>query len=105
MSGTQQLVGAAGLGLVAVNAWTTQRVDFRGVFGDGDIGQAHKAAKEVGAELIGVAVLVLVAGASQGGAQAALAVLACLWLVWLMRRGGTTDSTSFSSTPIPKGRL
>lgn len=81
---SQALVGAAGVGLVVANCWTgQQRTNLAGLFGaKTDDAKAHAAVKQIGAELLGVTVLVLVAGSSDGAAHACLAVLGALWLIW-----------------------
>jgi hypothetical protein len=91
MSGSQQLVGAAGLGLVVANAYTSQRAELSGLWSaQGDLSQAHTAAKQIGLETLGVGGLVLVAGVSNGAARTCLAVLGCLWVVFLMTRSAPT---------------
>lgn len=88
MSAQQQLVGAAGIGLVVVNAWTgPQRQQLAGMFAPKapDTADAHKAAKQIGAELIGVAVVTLLAGSSGPAGNAAAAIAVALWIVWLAR--------------------
>jgi len=101
VSGTQALVGAAGVGLIAANAWTgQQRGQLAAVLGpDGAPGgtnttQAHAAAKAIGAELLGVLVLVLVAGVGDGAGHACLAILAALWIVYLLNRTPSTHGAT-----------
>lgn len=95
MSAQQQIVGAAGVALVAVNVWTgQQRKDFAAVLGEGgDTTAAHTAAKQVGMELLGVGALVLLAGAGDSAGNAACAILAALWLLWLINRNKTKTKT------------
>lgn len=92
---SQQLVGAAGIGLVIANAWTgRQRKDLAPIFDSSFPREADnlskRAAKEIGAELLAVGVLVLLAGGSAAASGAALAVIAALWLVFLLHRTPTT---------------
>jgi hypothetical protein len=102
VSAQQQLVGAAGLGLVVANAWTgQQRHDLAAILGSGDGGDvaaAHAAARAVGVELLGVGALVLLAGSAGAAGNAAFAIIAALWLVWLMRRHGTTTGAGVGAT-------
>lgn len=93
MSGTQQLVGAAGIGLVAANLWTgKQRQQLAPLWaGSGDLAGAHTVAKQLGVELVAVAALTLVAGTGPSQAGACLAIVVALWLVWLMARHGSVS--------------
>lgn len=89
MNGSQQLVGALGVGLIAANAWTgPQRAQLRDVVSStpGDAAQAHTALKHLGAEVLGVGALTLIAGSSEGAGHVAALVLVALWVVFLMRR-------------------
>lgn len=85
---TASLVGFAGAGLFAANEWTgPDRGIFSGVLWHGeDPDQAHKALVRVAGELVLLGVLVVLAG--QGGAWTtfALAVIASLWVLWLINR-------------------
>jgi hypothetical protein len=101
MSGTQQLVGVAGAGLIVVNAWTgPQRTRLGAITGSsGSTDDAHAAVKEIGVEVLGVGALTLLAGLGGNGARAAVYVLGALWLVWLMRRAGKTPAKAKPSTP------
>lgn len=112
MSAQQQLVGAAGVGLVVANAWTgTQRTDLAQLFGTPAPGAAvdgfapHHAAKAIGAELIGVTALVLVAGAGTSAGNAALAAIACLWLLFLAQHYGTPQRRTKTLTKRKTGGL
>lgn len=79
---------AAGLGLVAVNFWTSnQRPAIAGlVFGDTKGAQAQQAARNaalgIGGELVLLLVLSVVAGASDSLALGMLAVVGALWVLW-----------------------
>lgn len=88
MSAQQQIVGAAGIGLVVANAWTGQQhKDLAALLSGGkDVDKAHAAAKQVGVELLGVGVLVLLAGAGRSAGNAAAAVIVALWVLWLIKR-------------------
>lgn len=92
MSAQQQIVGAAGVGLIVANAWTgPQRAQLAGLAGgSGSTADAHTALKHLGAEAVGVGVLVLLAGGNAQAAGAAAIVLACLWLIFLAKRSGRT---------------
>lgn len=89
MSGAEDAVGLAGLGLIVVNAFTgPQRAALDPIIsGDGSLDSvaAHKALMEIGAEIAGVVVLILVAR-TNNGSKPAVAIVASLWLVWLMTR-------------------
>lgn len=102
MSAQQQLVGAAGIGLVVANVWTgPQRKSLAGVLGSStaavDTAAAHKTAKAIGGELLGVGALVLLAGASSSAGNAALIVLVALWVLWLTHRAAPfgTDKAGY----------
>lgn len=99
----QQIVGVAGVGLLAANVWH-DKVDFAGLWGTGDLGQAHAAAKRAGIALAGIAGLTLLAGASPKAGNAAVAGLLCLWIVWLAKGHGsvTTKSNPFTPGQSPK---
>lgn len=87
MSGTQQLVGAAGLGLIVANTVSTQRADLAPLWsGSGDLSTAHTAARQVAVEVVGVGALVLIAGTSNATATACLCALGALWVLFLINR-------------------
>lgn len=90
MSGSQQLAGAMGVGLIAANLWTgPQHTQLADLFTtQGDPAAAHPALKTLGLEILGVGALVLVAGSSEGAGHIAVIVLVALWVLWLFRRSG-----------------
>lgn len=100
MDGTQQLVAVGGLGLAAVNFWTSnQRPLITGVlWGDAgaDAAAGHKALLGLGGELLLIAILTLVAGQSDGMATGMLAAVAALWVLW-----GIHHYTGVTATPAP----
>lgn len=89
MSGAM-VVGAAGAGLIGANLFAgPQRAQLAPLWsGTGDLSGAHTVAKAVGTEVLAVGALTLWAGNSSTGAKAALAILGCLWVVWLVRYSG-----------------
>lgn len=85
MNGAQTAAGAVGLGLVAADFWTSQQrpTITAGIFGTGaSAADAHRQLKLVGAELLFVAVAVLVAGISDQAGKAMVAVLVALAVIW-----------------------
>lgn len=101
MSGTQALIGAAGVGLVAANVWTGKQhgqlaavLSGSGTPGADNTTQAHAAAKKIGAELLGVLVLVLAAGVGDSAGHACLAILLCLWVVFLLNKTPSTKGSA-----------
>jgi hypothetical protein len=89
VNGSQQLVGALGVGLIGANAWTgPQRAQLTAIVSSdpGDPAAAHTAVKHLGAEVLGVAALVLIAGSSEGAGHVAALVLVALWVLFLIRR-------------------
>lgn len=85
MSAQAQMVGAAGVGLIVAN-WATsdQRVIISGLW-DGSGDPAHQDVKKLGAQILGVGVLTLMAGSSGSAGNVAVAILAAFWLIWLMK--------------------
>lgn len=100
MDGKQQLIGAAGFGLIAAN-WFLKKPGGSGgqgapltslLFNSGasktQVGSASTALKEVLAELMVVVVLVVISGVSDTAGNFALVLVLGLWLVWAMTRYG-----------------
>lgn len=96
MSGVQTVVGAAGIGLIAANEWTSgDRGVFRGVLWDkgANPAAAHKAVVRLGGELLFVLVAVIIAGLGGHWALAVGAAIAALWVLWLINRGSPKART------------
>lgn len=108
MDGRQQLVGTVGAGLVAVNFWTSnQRAAIGGtVWSKRDPAKAHAALLAVGGELLLVGLLTLGAGTSDTAANATLAILAALWILWAIKHysatGGKAAPTSAPMQQAPR---
>lgn len=85
---TRTPVWVGGLGLVAVNFWTSSQRDAIAnlVFGDKQGAAAaqpgHAALVGIGGELVLLLVLFVVAGMSDQLASAMLAIVAALWVLW-----------------------
>lgn len=83
----QQLIGAAGVGLIAANFWTGSNKAAIGVLTKGDatsdqITASHAALKAIGLEVLFVAVAVLIGGASNQLGTAMLTMIVALFVVW-----------------------
>lgn len=100
------LVGAAGGGLILANLVAgSQRGELAPLWsGSGDLTGAHTVVKHVGAEVVAVGALTLWAGSSSTGARAGLAILACLWVVWLIHHGTSGALGSVGTTVTQAGR-
>lgn len=89
MNAQQNIVGAAGLGLVAANFWTKQRAAVSaGAFNSSASSAAsekgHEALVTIGAELLFVGVATLLAGASASFGNAMIAVVIALGILWII---------------------
>lgn len=84
MTGKQQLVGAAGVGLVLLEFWTSDAhsVITGGLFGSSSPTAGHSALKTFALELVFVGGATLIAGVSDGWANAMLALLVGLGLLF-----------------------
>lgn len=105
MSSKSQLVGAAGVGLIAANFWTGPN---RAALGAGLFSKnptsdaqdaAHEAFKQVGIELLAVAVLTIVASTSDNLASACLAIIVALFILWAMTHYGAQPGTNAAVAP------
>jgi hypothetical protein len=103
VDGRQQLVATAGVGLVAVNFWTSnQRAAVGGtVWSKKDPTKAHTALLAIGGELLLVAILTFAGGTSDTAANASLAVLAALWILWAMKHYGSTGGAASTTSSAP----
>lgn len=100
MDGTQTVVAAAAVGLLAANEWTnSDRGVFGGVLWNGsDPAAAHAALVRVGGELLLVFVLVILAGLNGSWPMTVGAIVAALWVLFLMRR---STGTAKAAGPAP----
>lgn len=104
MNGTQTVVAAGAVGLLAVNEWTNKdKGVFGGVLWNGtNPPAAHAALVRLGGELLFVLVLVILAGTGGSWPATAGAIVAGLWVLFLIRRYGATPAAAKSSaTPTP----
>lgn len=105
LDGKQQIITAAGLGLIGLDMWKGKtRSDLGAVLTSspaaGAIGTAHKDLIGVAAELLFVGGLVLVAGMNDQLATAGVAIMLALLLLWLMLHvGGGNPSTGSAAHP------
>lgn len=109
MSGSQDLVGAALLGLVVADVMTAEHRPALAamVTGNGPDANTHAAVVQVGLQVLGAGVLTLVAGTSPKAGTACLTVVAALWVLWFVA-GGPNRPGSYSSSFDPfrvKGQL
>lgn len=101
MDGRQSLVATTGAGLAAVTFWTTSQ---RGAIGGtlwnkSDPAKAHSALLALGGELLLVAILTFAAGTSDTAANATLALLAALWILWAIQHYGGGKKAAQTSAP------
>lgn len=104
-SAQQQLVGAAGVGLVVANVWWgSQRETLSALFDSSkpatETDVYHQAAKQVGVELLGVGALVLLSGVSGKAGNACCAALAALWVLFLIQK-----TPASAKLPAKAGKL
>jgi hypothetical protein len=108
MDGTQALVGLAGIGLVAVNAWTGPDKAYLSsmLFTNTETtdptleAKNHAALVKIGGELLFVVVATVVAGVSGTWSTTVLVALVALWALWLInRKGGGVQATA----PVTSG--
>lgn len=93
MNGAQQIVGLAGVGLIAANFWTQQRhTVLSGITSGNKLGSAndqtkaaHDQLKIIGIELLAVGIATLLAGVNSTAGSALALVAVALWILWLMR--------------------
>lgn len=99
---SQQLVGLAGGALIITNLWTGPQHDALAPLwsGTGDLSGAHKVAKQVGSEVLGVGVLAVAAGTSTTASRTTLALVAALWVLWLIHRGGNLHRLNPAADPF-----
>lgn len=110
MTGKQSAVAVGGLGLVAVNYWTSaQRTAVVNTLWDKrDPSAAHRALLGIGGELLLVGVLAFAAGQSDALGAGMIAIIVSLWVLWAMGyygRGGkrTSAAPPMQSQPAPQG--
>lgn len=96
MNGYQTVVGAGGVGLVALNFWLGgQRSQVSaGLFGSGDPGVAHKALVTLGGEVLLVVVLTVLAGISDAWAAVMAVLIVGLGILWAINHYGSSSSSS-----------
>jgi len=86
-----QLVGGAGAALLAVNFWTSgdrgtvSNGAFNGSASDADVAAAHAVIKRYAAAAALVVVLAAIASTGGQASSTVLAIIAALWIVWLIR--------------------
>lgn len=110
MSGTQTLVGAGGLALVAVNFWTSddRQTVSSGIFTkSGDAHAAHLSLAKVFGELVFVVVAVVLAGLSNTWAMAMAAVVVALFVLFAINQygGGVQSAGAQSAAPPAQGKV
>ena len=94
MDGTQSLAGAAGVGLLLTNLWTSpdRHTLTAGAFNasapTAATTAAHDVLKRYAGAALAIAAAVVLAGTSPTAGKAVLAVFAALWLLWLILHYG-----------------
>lgn len=99
----QNLVGAAGVGLVLVGAWTgnVHKEITGGLFHGGSADQAHTGLKTVAVELVAVAIMTVIAGASDGAGNLMLVLVVALGILFAINN--PHPFTSSTQQPQTKG--
>lgn len=86
MNTKQDIVAAAGMGLIIADFWlgNSRAPIAAGIFGraGGSAGNAHADLKKYAGELLFVAVATLIAGVSDGAGSAMIAVMVALGVLW-----------------------
>jgi uncharacterized membrane protein YuzA (DUF378 family) len=102
MTGSQTLVGAGGVALVAANFWfgPSKKTVSAGLFGNGDPATAHKGLAGMAGQMVFVIVATILAGLSDTWATVMTLVIVGLAILWAINHY-TKSSTSTSPGGTP----
>jgi hypothetical protein len=96
VNGTQQAIGAAAVGLLFVNEWTSpDRGVLGGVLWNGsNPTEAHSALTRLAGELIFVGGAIILSGIGGAWTTGVAAIVAALWVLWAINRYGHGTKTT-----------